>query len=201
MEQNLFHFYEYIFKPEWFFKYPDLDWDYTNITSLIASDISFLEKYPNNPWNFERLSYLVSTELLQTYPEAPWNFHELAKNYNFVLDWIEILGIGKWDFEILSHNQKFNDNWILKYPRQNWIVDIDKISSFNTLAVYQFYHPEFENNFIYQVKDKETFDEPIFEDYTDSAIPLVLMSEENKSFSKRIVSNFKQHFNKDALGF
>lgn len=190
-------FYRNKFGKEWFYKYPDLDWDYSIITTYIAHDLTFLEKYPNKPWDFKKLSksIMVTTALLQTYPDAPWDFENMAKNYNIKLEWIDMFDTQKWDFTLLSTNPNCDDSWILKYPREKWNINLDSISEFKTLAIYQFYNQE-ENNTIQHMDNIYSIQE-----YYDSPIPLALMHKENKRFLIQKQEELVQGENLTKMGY
>lgn len=195
--KSLHDFYRNKFRKEWFYKYPDLDWDYSMITTEVAHDISFLKEYPNKPWDFKKLSksIVVTTELLKTYPDVPWNMNNLAQNYNIKLEWLGLFDIGKWDFSLLSSNPKCDDSWILKYPQENWEIDLDSINEFKTLAIYQFYHQNAENTLAHMDKIY------LIKEFWDSPIPLILMHEENKRALDTLKDDLMYGLDISKIGF
>ena len=84
--------------------------------------MDFIEKYPDNPWNWQWISSNsnITLEIIEKYPDKPWNWKSISSNPNLTLDMIEKYPDKPWDWFRISLN-KFGwtiDNVITYYNKR-----------------------------------------------------------------------------------
>ena len=111
--------------------------DFYNITKFKNINQEIIDKYKNKPWDWEWL--IQNTNI---YVEKYISFH-LIKKYSY-----------KWDYFKLSKNQNLTEEFILKYPNQNWdikyLIKKNKITNFNALTKFK----KIDEYTIYSYSDK-----------------------------------------------
>ena len=133
---------------EFILKYPYQDW---NIGYLIRNkkitDFKSLSKFIN-----------INREIINNYQNKPWDWEWLIENTdNYVEEYISLNLIEKypckWNYYFLSKNINLTQDFILKYPYQNWdikyLIKNDKITGFKSLSNFKYI-----NEYIIYIIDK-----------------------------------------------
>lgn len=173
-------FYLSKFQLSWFEKYPDMDWDYSEISRRFSLNLKFLETFKDKPWDFANLSCNphLTLDIPLAFPEEKWDFRQLAFHQNLTLEWIKRFPKDKWDYQELSNNDNFTLDWFLECPEANW--DLDRIlelsNTFKHISIYQYYHPEEQVLNILPIL--------ITHQFLDSTIPLILLNHANLMYLK-----------------
>ena len=94
-------------------------------TKFLVIQISLwniVEKYPNKPWNWNRLSSNpnITMEFIEKYPDKPWDWNELSRNPNITIEIFEKYPDKPWDWIDLSRNTTITMEIIEKYPNKPW---------------------------------------------------------------------------------
>ena len=121
---------------EFILKYPDKSWDikyliennkitdFKSLSKFKNINQSIINKYLNKPWNWEWLIENTNINVKRYFPL------ELFKKYK-----------NKWNYNDLSKILNLNEEFILKYPYQNWdieyLIDNNKITDFNILSKFK----------------------------------------------------------------
>ena len=117
-------------------KYPYQDWD---IRYLINN---------NKITDFKALSKFkyIDQEIIDNYPDKSWDWEWLIQNTSIHIEkYIPLNSIKKypykWYYLYLSKNPNITEEFILKYPYQNWnmcfLIKNDKITDFNALSKFK----------------------------------------------------------------
>ena len=135
-------------------------WNYLNLSRNPNITEEYILKYPNENWNikylidnnkitdFNTLSKFkyIDKDIIKKYPNKPWDWEWLIENTNIKLEIFIQLDIiekykHKWDYLNLSRNPNITEEYILKYPNENWnikyLIDNNKITDFNTLSKFK----------------------------------------------------------------
>jgi hypothetical protein len=84
--------------------------------------MEFIEKYPDKPWNWNRISTNpnITMEFIEKYPDKPWNWNWIPENPNITMEFIEKYPDKPWDWDYISMNPNINMDIIEKYPDKPW---------------------------------------------------------------------------------
>ena len=109
----------------WVKAFPDIVWNFNELSSSVKFDISWVEAYPEVVWNWPNicLSKNLSLEWLKKHPEYPWNWEIISSHKNFEFEWIEfIIGKGNQNriWNALSDRKNLKLGWIISYLDQPW---------------------------------------------------------------------------------
>ena len=127
-------YYSYITE-EFILKYPYKNWD-----------IDYLIKI-NKITDFKSLSKfkIINDYILYYYPDKPWDWEWLIQNIDNRIELDISLNLiekyyYKWNYKLLSRNPNLTEEFILKYPHQNWDIDYlienNKITDFIALSKF-----------------------------------------------------------------
>ena len=135
-------------------------WDYWELNKKSNITEEFILKYPNKNWNIENLiennkitnfkaltkfKYIYSY-IINKYSYKTWNWDWLIQNTNINVEYYISLNLikkypYKWNYWDLSKNPNLTEEFILKYPYQNWNIDYliknNKITDFNILTKFK----------------------------------------------------------------
>ena len=121
---------------EFILKYPYQYWDIKYlIKNNKITDFNALSKFIN-----------INQYIINNYPDKPWDWEWLIKNtiiyveryipFNLIEKYLD-----KWNYWKLSKNQNITEDFILKYPNQNWnmcfLIKNNKITDFNALSKFR----------------------------------------------------------------
>ena len=70
-----------------------LEWNY-----LIAP-MEIIEKYPNKPWDWKRISFKTTMNAIEKYPNKPWDWKYISKNPNLTIELIKKFPDKNWDWK------------------------------------------------------------------------------------------------------
>ena len=103
-------------------KYPNKPWDFEKISSNYSFDISWIDKYPNKPWDFSAMhkSKYYDIDWIDKYPNKPWNFQKISVKGTFDIFQVDKHPDKPWDFSNMHRCDKFDISWIDKYPDKCW---------------------------------------------------------------------------------
>ena len=86
----------------------DYDWDFDNLSTKFIQDETNILKYPDFPWNFNKISDCIkSQELILENIDKDWDFSRLSGKVNIINGLWSIVKAypdKEWNYEILSHN-------------------------------------------------------------------------------------------------
>ena len=154
---------------ELFKKYKN-KWDYNDLSKILNINEEFILKYPYQNWDikyliknnkitdFKVLSKFkyIDEEIINNYPGKPWDWEWLIENTSInVKRYIPFNLIekykNKWGYWNLSKNLNLTEEFILKYPYQNWdieyLIDNNKITDFKVLSKFKYIDKNIINNY------------------------------------------------------
>ena len=113
-------------------KYPDAPWDFARLSDNPNITMYLLEKYPEKPWNWWGISRNpnITMEIIEKHPEKPWNWNGISSNPNLTMEFIE-KNINKISFSSLSQNEFTLENKKIK-KKESYIL-LEKERSFHEL--------------------------------------------------------------------
>ena len=98
--------------------------DFNTLSKFKYIDQEIIKKYPNKPWNWD---WLIQNTDINLEEYIPFN---LIEKYPY-----------KWNYRILSFNPNLTEEFILKYPYKNWIIEYlienNKITDFKALSKFK----------------------------------------------------------------
>ena len=136
-------------------------WDYYTLSKNPNLIEEFILKYPYKEWdiieliknnkitNFNALSkFRIINQCIHEYPNKPWDWEWIIENTDIMLikEYIPFNLIEKYenrqDYYHLSKNSNLTEEFILKYPDQNWdieyLIENNKITNFNALSKFKY---------------------------------------------------------------
>ena len=140
-------------------KYP-YKWNYYRLSYNPNLTEEFILKYLNKYWNieyllknnkitnFNALSKFKSLHsyTIYNYPNKPWDWEWLIENTNINIEYYIPFNLTekysyKWNYWGLSYNPDLTEEFILKYPYQDWninyLIKNNKITDFNALSKFK----------------------------------------------------------------
>ena len=150
---------------ELFKKYKN-KWGYNDLSKILNINEEFILKYPYQNWDIEYLIKnnkitdfkvlskfkYINQDFIDKYPNKPWDWEWLIENTNInVKRYIPFNLIekykNKWGYWDLSKNLNLTEEFILKYPHQNWdieyLIDNNKITDFKVLSKFKYINQDF----------------------------------------------------------
>ena len=153
---------------ELFKKYKN-KWDYNDLSKILNINEEFILKYPYQNWDIEYLIKnnkitdfnalskfkYINQDIIDKYPNKPWDWEWLIENTGInVKRYIPFNLIekykNKWDYWYLSKNPNLIEEFILKYPYQNWDIEYlinNKITDFKSLSKFKYIDKNIINNY------------------------------------------------------
>ena len=140
-------------------EYPDKPWDWEwlieNKNNISKNTILYEKKY--DKYRYCDINYIINTvenfnkfeiiiQNINKYPDKSWDWEWIIENTNIKVEKyisIELINIYKykWNYRILSYNPNLTEEFILKYPYQNWninyLIKNNKITDFNSLSKFK----------------------------------------------------------------
>ena len=137
-------------------------WDYNTLHKNLKITEKFILNHPYQHWDiiklirnkkitdFKSLSKFkyMQQNVINKYPSRQWDWEWLIENtdINIVEYYISFNLIEKysykWNYYLLSRNLNLTENFILKYPHQNWnieyLIKINKITDFKSLSKFKY---------------------------------------------------------------
>ena len=136
-------------------------WDYWELSKKSNITEEFILKYPYKDWDiryliknnkitdFKALSkfrYLYAY-IIKKYLYKTWDWEWLIENTNINVEYYISLNLiekypYKWNYYLLGFNPNLTEEFILKYPYQNWDIEYliknNKITDFNALSKFKY---------------------------------------------------------------
>ena len=137
-------------------------WNYRGLSFNSNITEKFILKYLNKNWdiyflisknriiNFKALSKSnnINQSILYKYPDKPWDWEWLIENRDIKIEYNKNISMNlikkykyKWNYKYLSYNPNLTEEFILKYPHQNWdieyLIENNKITDFNVLSKFK----------------------------------------------------------------
>ena len=205
-------------------------WNYWKLSYNPNLTEEIILKYSNKCWNinylidnnkitdFKALSkfkYLLQN-IINAYLDKPWDWEWLIENtnnkigYYISLDLIEkyiSLDLfekykNKWDYKYLSYNPNLTEEYILKYPYQNWSIEYliknNKITDFKALSKFK----DIFKNTIDKYPNKPWDWEWLIENtdvYVEKHIPLNLIEKYKNRFCYSYVLSFNPNLTEEFI--
>ena len=97
-------------------KYPDKPWNWYRVSSNPNITMEIIETYPDKPWNWYGVSYNpnLTMEMIEKYPDKPWDWYGVSKNPNITMEIIEKYPDKPWDWQRVSRNPNITMEFIEK---------------------------------------------------------------------------------------
>ena len=144
--------------------------EYRFLNQDLSITEEFILKYPYKKWdiiklinnnkitNFKVLSKFknINQYIIDNYPNKPWDWEWLIENTNICVEEYIPLNLikkylYKWNYYFLSKNSNLTEEFILKYPYQNWdieyLIENNKIIDFNSLSKFKYIYDYIINNY------------------------------------------------------
>ena len=135
-------------------------WDYWYLSENTNLIEEFILKYPDQNWNIKYLIdnnkitdfktlikfKYINKKIINNYPNKLWDWKWLIENTNIYIEYYIPFNLiekysYKWNYYLLSYNPNITEEFILKYPYQNWnikyLIDNNKITDFKSLSKFK----------------------------------------------------------------
>jgi hypothetical protein len=117
-----------------------------NLSGHPKLDISWLEKYPLEKWDWLEISSHPNLQLewlIKKQVKFRWYWKSISKNPNFKLEWVENKPNLCWDWEVILETQNLeNPKWLELYPTRMWKdeywLGVSKNKNLTTEFVYKY---------------------------------------------------------------
>ena len=152
---------------EFILKYPNKDWNinyliknnkitnFKALTKFKYLNQHIIDRYSNKSWDWGWLientniyiEKYILLNLIEKYINKQWDWEWIIENINNCIEkYISFNLIEKykykWNYWYLSYNPNITEEFILKYPYQNWdieyLIRIDKITDFKSLSKFKY---------------------------------------------------------------
>lgn len=109
-------------QPKYMEKYPQYPWNFKKVSQHNQLELSWLLHHRQADWCFAMLSVHSNLELswILEFPEAPWNFINISRHPNVTTEWLFRFRKAKWSLITLSSHPNLDIRWLDAFPDGAW---------------------------------------------------------------------------------